>query len=192
MKKILLGGIAGGFVLFIWSFLAWVVLPVHTPTMHSVQNEDQLASMLKSSLPSKGVYLLHNAPGMNSTKEAQDAYAAKVRMGPNAMIIYDPAGMEPLMTSQFFVGILIDILSALVVCWLLTRSTAYSTSYLSRVTFCGVFAIFATVFDYLTMWNWMGYPADFTVGLIVDALFAWILAGLVISAIVKAPPAKAA
>ena len=192
MKKTLLGGIAGGIILFVWSFLAWIVLPLHTPTMHEIPNGDAVISTLKPLLPMKGLYLLRHNPGMSADRAAQDAWTEKVKQGPNGLILYDPAGTDPMMTSQMVVGLILDILSALVVAWLLTRSTALSASYLSRVMFCGMFAIFATLFDYLSMWNWMGYPADFTTGLIVDSLIAWLLAGLAIAAIVKSPAAKIA
>jgi hypothetical protein len=187
MKKTLLGGIVGGIILFVWSFMAWVILPLHTSTMREIPNEDAVVAALKATLPTRGVYMLRHNPGMSADKAAQDAWLQKVAQGPNGMIIYDPAGAEPMMAGQMVGGLLIDILSALIVAWLLTRSTALSASYISRVMFCGMFAIFATAFDYLTMWNWMGYPGDFTTGLIVDALIAWLLAGLGIAAIVKTP-----
>lgn len=192
MKKTLLGGFVGGVILFVWSFLAWVVLPIHSPALREIPNEDAFVSVIKPALPGKGVYQLPHNPGMSADKAAQDAWMEKTKRGPGGLIIYDPAGSDPMMTGQMIVGLLIDILSALIVAWLLTRSTAMTSSYMSRVMFCGMFAIFATAFDYLTMWNWMGYPADFTTGLIVDALIAWLLAGLGIAAIVKSPASQQA
>jgi len=192
MKKTLLGGLVGGIILFVWSFLAWVILPLHTSTLHPIPNEDAVVSALQPALPAKGVYPLRSNPGMSADKATQDAWLAKMAQGPTGLIIYDPGGVDPMMTGQMSMGLLIDILSALVVSWLLTRSTAFSAPYMSRVMFCGMFAIFATLFDYLTMWNWMGYPTDFTSALIVDALIAWLLAGLGIAAIVKSTPAQTA
>jgi hypothetical protein len=189
MKKTLLGGLVGGIILFVWSFLAWVVLPLHTTTLHPIANEDAVVAALKPALPAKGVYPLRANPGMGADKATQDAWMAKMSQGPTGLIVYNPAGVDPMMAGQMGTGIVLDILSALVVSWLLTRSTAFSSPYMTRVMFCGVFAIFATVFDYLTMWNWMGYPGDFTSALIVDALIAWLLAGLGIAAIVKSTPA---
>ena len=181
----------GGIILFVWSFLAWVVLPLHTSTLHPIPNEDAVVSALQPALPAKGVYPLRANPGMSADKATQEAWLAKMAQGPTGLIIYDPGGVDPMMAGQMGIGFVIDILSALVVSWLLTRSTAFSAPYIARVMFCGMFAIFATVFDYLTMWNWMGYPADFTSALIVDALIAWLLAGLGIAAIVKSTPSPA-
>lgn len=187
MKKTILGALAGGIILFVWSFLAWVILPLHAPTLHEIPDEDAIIAVLKPALSSKAVYAFPHNPGMSADQAAQNAWTEKSRRGPGGMIIYDPAGQDPMMSGAMITGFIIDFLSALVVAWLLARSTAVSSSYLGRVAFCGMFAIFAIVFNYLTMWNWMGFPADFTTALSVDALIAWLLAGLAIAAIVKAP-----
>ncbi len=187
MKKIIIGGLVGGIILFVWSFLAWVVLPLHTPSMHKIPNEDAVMSMLKQSLPDKAVYLFPHGPGMTPDQSAQNAWAEKMKQGPTGMIIFNPNGTDPMMPGQMLVGFVLDLLSALLVAWLLTRSTALGSSFAGRVAFCGMFGIFAMLFDYLMMWNWMGYPGDFTVGLILDGIIAWLLAGLGIAAIVKAP-----
>jgi hypothetical protein len=55
-----------------------------------------------------------------------------------------------------------------------------------------MFGLFVTFFTHLSYWNWMGYPGDFTSGLIVDAIMSWLLAGLGIAAVVKAPKQQAA
>ncbi len=192
MKKVFLGGLVGGIILFLWSFLAWVILPLHSPTLHEIPNEDAVISALNLALPAHAVYTFPHNPGTSAGEAAQNAWAEKVKRGPGGMIIYSPSGADPMMAGQMVGGVIIDILSALIVAWLLTRSTALTASYLSRVAFCGMFAIFAAFFDYLTMWNWMGFPADFTTALIVDGLIAWLLAGLAIAAIVKAPAAQPA
>src|SRR6185436_8714773 len=140
MKKTLLGGLVGGIILFVWSFLAWVVLPLHTSTLHTIPNEDAVVAALKPALPEKGVYPLRANPGMSADKATQEAWLAKVSQGPTGLMIYNPGGVDPMMAGQMGVGVLLDILSALVVSWLLTRSTAFSAPYISRVMFCGMFA----------------------------------------------------
>ena len=103
------------------------------------------------------------------------------------MLIYDPAGSDPMMSGQMVVGLILDILTAMVVAWFLIRSTAYGASYISRVAYCGMFGIFVAVFTHLMNWNWMGHPMDFTIGLIIDGILGLLLAGLAMAAIVKAP-----
>ena len=193
MNKVLLGGLAGGIILYVWSLFAWIFIPpLHGPSLHEIPNEEAVIAMLKPELSSKAVYAFPHNPGMSADQAAKNAWTEKMKRGPGGMIIYDPAGTDPMMAGSMVIGLILDLCSALIVAWLLARSTAVSSSYMSRVAFCGMFAIFATFFNYLTMWNWMGFPGDFTTGLIIDALLAWILAGLAIAAIVKAPAAAKA
>ncbi len=90
-----------------------------------------------------------------------------------------------MMTGHMAGGVLLDILSALVVAWFLARSTAMTSSYFSRVVYCGMFGVFVAVFTHLMNWNWMGFPMDFTSGLIIDGIVGLLLAGLGIAAIVN-------
>jgi len=192
MKHTLIGGLVGGIIVFIWSFMAWVILPLHEPSLKEVANEATLTSALQSSLSDKAVYVVPKNPGMKADQATMDAYVARVKQGPNAMIIYDPAGTDPMMPRQMVIGIILDIIAAAIVAWFLARSTAMSASYMARVTYCGMFGLFVTFFGHLTDWNWMGYPGDFTSGLIVDTIMSWLLAGLGIAAVVKAPKQQAA
>ncbi len=191
MKRILLGGLIGGAILFLWSFVAWVLLPLHSSTLHGIPNEDAVIATLQQSLDHTAVYMFPHNPGMGSDAATQSAWEEKMRRGPAGLIIYTPVGSDPMMTKQMVVGLILDILAALLVAWLLTRSTAFGSSYLTRVSFCGLFALFLTLFDHLSMWNWMGYPGDFTIGLILDSFIGLLLAGCGIAAVVKAPASAA-
>jgi hypothetical protein len=117
--------------------------------------------------------------------DAMDAYAKKYEAGPVAMIIYNPMGSSLMMPGQMAVGLLLNILSAMVAAWFLSRSTATTSSYFARVTFCGVFGILISLSAHLVTWNWMGYPLDYVTKWIADSVIGWTLTGLGIAAIVK-------
>ncbi len=188
MKKMLLGALVGGIILFIWSFAAWVFLPLHTPHLHGIPNEDAVISSLKSSLDKEAVYIFPHNPGMGADSASMDSWTKKMKRGPAGLIIYTPSGSDPVMPGQMVVGFILDILSAAIVSWFLLRSTALSSSYVARVMYCGMFGIFVSFFTHLMNMNWMGFPLDFTTGLIIDGIVGWILAGLGIAAFVKTKP----
>lgn len=185
MNKTVLGAIIGGAILFVWSFMAWTVLPLHSPTLHRIGGEDEVVAMLRSHLEKKGVYMFPGSPGAETG--AEEAWAEKVKRGPNGYIVYDPAGADPFMPMQMLYGLILDILSAWVVCWFLARSVALNASYVGRVAFCAMFGLFAALFSSLLAWNWMGVATDYTSAMIIDAIVGWILAGLGIASMVKAP-----
>jgi hypothetical protein len=93
--------------------------------------------------------------------------------------------IAPMMPGQMIVGFINGVLSAMLAAWLLSRSTAASSTYFSRVAFCGALGIFASLVTHVVSWNWMGYPIGYTTGLITDAVVGWMLAGLGIGTIIK-------
>ncbi len=187
MKKILIGGIAGGVVLFIWSFLTWVILPLHEPSLHKIPNEDAAISALQSNLDEHAVYIFPKGPGPSADQASEDAWMKKMKRGPTGMIIYDPRGTDPMMPHQMVIGLILDILSAMIVVWFLSRSTALGSQFIGRVAFCSMFGIFVSIFDHLMTWNWMGFPGDFVHAMMIDAVLGWILAGVAIAALVRMP-----
>ncbi len=187
MKQITIAGLVGGVILFIWSFMAWVILPINEPHLHQIANEDAVISTLQSQLTDHGVYALRKGPGMSGDKASMDMWQEKMRQGPTGLIIYNPQGTDPMMSSQMIIGFILDILSAGFIAWFLSRSTALTAPYFTRVMYCAMFGLFVSVFTHLMNWNWMGFPADFTHGLILDGILGCLLAGLGIGAIVKPP-----
>ncbi len=187
MKKFVLASLVGGIVLFVWSMLAWMVLPYHAASLRAVSDEDMLRNALRSSVHEKGAYAIPHSPAMGSDKAAMDAYVQKVKEGPNGMLLYDPSGMDPMMPGQMVIGLVIYVFSAALAAWFLSRSTAAEGSYFSRVIYCGMLGVFISVVSHLVAWNWMGFPGDFVRDMIIDTIIGWILAGAAIAAFVKAP-----
>ncbi len=183
--KMLLAGISGGLILFFWGFLSWVVLHVHTASTRTLPNEDAVVATLQSSVHEKGVYLFPSMGETSADPAVQKQREDKYRRGPIGMIYYDPNGMEPFMPSRMVIGILIEIVASLIVAWFLARSTAFNSSYLARVAYCGMFGVFLVVAANLLTWNWFNEPNDWTTALIIDNVVGWILAGLAIAAFMK-------
>ena len=187
MKQTLTAALVGGVILWVWGFLAWVVLPLHTSSMHRIANEDAVIEAMRPAMDAKGVYVFPSMPEDRMNQAAMDAWTQKYQRGPKGMIVYDPQGSDPMMPSQMIAGLIIFILTAFIAAWFLARSTAAASSYFSRVIFCGMLGIFVSFATHLTAWNWMGYPLDFTTAMAVDAIVGWLLAGLGIAAIMKTP-----
>jgi hypothetical protein len=183
MKKLLLGSLVGGIALFLWGWLSWVI-PIHTGSIHTISNEDTVMTAMQMNMEQRGVYIF---PGMPTTtdKAVVDEYSQKYKDGPVGMIIYDPEGSDPMSPAQMIIGFIISFLSAFFVAWFLSRSTAAASTYIARVAYCGMLGIFVSVSVHLVNWNWMGFPPDYTVGWIIDTIIGWLVAGLVISAIIK-------
>ncbi len=189
MARTILGGVLGGFILLIWGMLAWMLLPIHKDTIKYLPNEEAVVTALQQSSPGLGVYYFPAMPKDASDKAAMDAYNERYRRGPMGMIVYDPKGMDPAMTGNIVIGLLIYILAALVATWIYERSTALTGTLFQRLSFFGMLGIFLSLATYFTNWNWMGYPFGFTTSMAVDTIIGWLLAGWGITLVVK-PPTK--
>ncbi|HLX12693.1 MAG TPA: hypothetical protein VKS81_07765 [Bacteroidota bacterium] len=193
MKSAVISGIVGGIILFLWSFLAWVILPFHTASMHWIPNEDAVISTLQPLLTQKGLYVFPHQPYMKADEASMQAWTAKVKRGPTGMIFYDPSGSDPMMPKQMMMGIFLDFLTAFLAAWMLATSVIATAPYASRVMYFVMIGVLISVSVHLINWNWMGFPTDWTLSLIVDTIFGWTLAGLGISALIKpVHPAAAA
>jgi hypothetical protein len=64
--------------------------------------------------------------------------------------------------------------------------------YGQRVFFVALLGVFAAIFRDVALVNWMMFPWDYSQAMIVDVVISWVLAGLILGAIVKRPAAAAA
>src|SRR5437867_3373384 len=114
IKRIVLGAVASGVVMFIWSALAWMVLPLHTSTVRDVPNEDALGAVIRENVKEPGFYAL---PGWRTDRETQ---TRKYRDGPRAVMVLLPSGGDPYMAKTFVTGFVLDVLGCFVAAWLLS------------------------------------------------------------------------
>jgi hypothetical protein len=186
MARTLLAAVLGGVILVVWGMLAWVALPLHKDTVQNLPNEDAVVTALQG-LPQQGVYIFPGMPKNSSDKAAMDAYMERYSRGPMGMVVYDPKGGDPAMVSNIIIGLLIAFLAALIATWAYQRSTAITGTFIQRLSFFGMFGLFLAVAAYFNNWNWMGYPLGYTTSMALDTIIAWLLAGLGIMLVVKAP-----
>jgi hypothetical protein len=189
MKKILIGGLAGGLIVFVWGMLSWMVMPWHNMTMAGLPQEEAIVGALEGSGTATGVYYI---PYWPEEGEDEEAWKKKHRAGPLGFLAYHAEGMEPIELSMFTFGLLLDILSAIVVAGLLCGASRSLPRYRQRVAFAGGVGLFAGLVSYLALWNWMHFPTDWSLVMAADLLVAWTLAGLALAAIVKPAAAPAA
>ncbi len=193
MKKLLLASLAGATVLFIWGLLAWVVLPLHDASFRPVPNEDAVMSALRSNIDAAGAYYFpgmpQETPNMTADQRTagMEAYVNKHKAGPIGMVFFHPGGVDPMMAGQFVSGFIIYLVAAFVAAWSLSRSTAAGSTYIARVAYCGMLGVLVSFAAYIPAMNWMYFPMDYTTAMAADALIGWLLAGLALAAIVKAP-----
>ncbi|MCI0350431.1 MAG: hypothetical protein L0Z53_13480 [Acidobacteriales bacterium] len=98
-KKIILGGVLAGVLLFIWSSLAHTVLPIGAMGISTTPNEDAVLAALKTNLSAPGFYFIpghalmqaEQAAGSERDK-AMEEWQKKYGGGAWSVLIFHPGG----------------------------------------------------------------------------------------------------
>jgi hypothetical protein len=188
MGRVLLGGIVGGFIIFAWGALTHMALPLGAMGFHLMSNEDAVIGALRDNIKEGGVYLF---PGMDMHKAPTDsersAWEAKLKQGPSGFLVMHPEPREAMTPRQLGTELGTDIVGALLAACALTQVRSGYGRRLLVVVLMGLFGFVTTSIPY---WNWYGFPIEFTASKAMDLIGGWLLAGLVLAAIVRPRPVK--
>jgi len=184
MKKILLPGIVGGIVYFLWSFFSHMATPIATMGIKTVDpNEDAVISTLKSNMQEPGFYMLPGAGMLGNPTEAQRAaIEAKYNAGPTAIVVYNPTGAPMMSPGQLIRQFLFTLLSALIAAFIVS---AVAGSLATRAVMVALMGLFSWLMISLPQWNWYRFPSAFVIGVGIDNIVGWLLAGFAIAWMIK-------
>lgn len=184
MKRMLIGGLIGGVIVFVWSFISHMFLPIGTAGFSTMQqNEQVIVETLKANIPEKGLYFI---PGVDPTADmASDEYKAweeKYKAGPRGFLIYDPKGANPMAIGKLITELITNLIAGIIAAFLLFRLIGTFWPRVSSVTLLGLFAWISISVSY---WTWYNFPGSFIIAEGVDQVIGWLFAGLVMAKIVK-------
>lgn len=189
-KKVLLGALVGGIVVFIVGSLLHTVLGLGAVGVKAIPQEDAVLSAMRAAIHEPGFYIFP-APNMASgrTKEQMNAdnaaYAAKYQQGPSGILVYSSGGAAlnygKLLGGEFA----IDVISAFFLACILAMGAGGVSSYWKRVFAVTLAGLFAAVFLGLEYWNWYSFPTNYICAYIANGVLDWYFAGLAMAAIVK-------
>ncbi len=188
-KKILLGGILGGIVVFLVSSIFHMATQLGEEGVKPVPNEEAVLANMSSSIHDAGFYYFPQAnmsPGRTKEQKQADqaTYLAKYKQGPTGILIYSPGGKDfnfgRLLGNQFLFGLVASFLLS----WILAV-TAGATSYGTRVLIVIVAALFGGIVYSLPYWNWYDFPTNYIIAEIGTMVVSWAAAGLAMAAVVK-------
>lgn len=191
MKKVLLPGILGGLLVFVWSAISHMVLPIGQMGLKTIpSNEEAVLNAMKSNIQQAGLYFM---PGYDMsrtpTKTEQEAFQAKYEAGPTAFLVYNPTGAKVMTPGQLIRQALFQILCGLIAAFIISATVASLATRGIMVMLMGLFAWLAICLPY---WNWYRFPAAFTIGEGLDNVIGWLLGGLLIAWMIQRAEKKAA
>jgi hypothetical protein len=192
VKRIILGGLLGGILIFNWGFVAHMLLPLGKMGVHILPDEAAVVGPIRSTVKEPGFYLF---PGMDMSGKAseseQQAWQEKAKQGPVGVLIVRPQGGEGLSPRLLLTELGTNIATALLAALLLAQVRA-TAGYWTRVGFVTLLGILAFVTVLVPYWNWYSFPADFVATEAIEHTVGSFIAGLVLAAIVRVPASKVA
>ena len=181
MKKILLGGLVGAVVLFTWSFVSHMLLPLGHIGIQQVPNEDPILDAMRANIQQPGLYFLPGlARSQYNDEAARKGWAEKAGRG-FAIVIYQLSG-EEMTPGQLATEFASNLLLALLAAVLLSH---IGGSFLSRTLAVGMMGLIGGMDVYVSYWNWFKFPTDYTLAVMFDQLIGFLLMGAVLAWIVK-------
>ncbi len=175
--RIIVAGLIGGLLFFIWGAVAHMALGLGDRGMHYGKPGDAALAAMRQDLAWPGIYVLPSLPEEKMTDEAAIATFAKDNAGKGyAFVVYNPNGnpgmadMGPNLGKQW----LSDTVAALLLAWMLSLLPG---GFGQRVAVAAAVGVFATVAVLLPFWNWYLFPLEFVLGNLAKYVLGWATAG---------------
>lgn len=191
MGRFLLAVVLSATIVFIWGFTAWVALNLYRDLFRPIPNEMLVSAALKLNLPGSGAYYLPGAPdeipGMSDDEKeaANKDWFDRHKAGPIAMLLYREEGADPMNPLVLARGFGLHCLAAVFLgtMLLITRPR----SWLARYGAIVFITLFAVTISHGVVGNFFFLPLDYILTLAFDGVVGWLIAGVVLAALVGKP-----
>ncbi|MGH8160071.1 MAG: hypothetical protein ACREPQ_18290 [Rhodanobacter sp.] len=175
--RVLVAGLIGGIVMFIWGLAAHMALGLGNVGIHQPVDENVVLATLHEGLGEQaGVYMLpsFDPKQMNDPYKVR-AYSQKAIHAPYAWVVYLPQGDDMMqMGPQIGRQWASDTLSALALAFVMGLA---GLGFRRRLAVAAAAAVFAWLSTMVPYWNWYRFPLDFTWAALVEQLIGWLIAG---------------
>jgi hypothetical protein len=190
MGRRVMAAIAGGIVVFVWSALSHMALPLGTAGIRSIPNEERVTQAIRGTITEGGLYFF---PGFDAshkmTAEEERTWTERYRRGPSGILVVQPGGRDPMSPQQLVVELIADIFAAGVAAFVIS---GLAGSFVARASAVGLLGVFEWLDINVSYWNWYKFPATYTAAALIEQVVGWTLAGLVMALILRDRPARTA
>lgn len=183
MKKLLIGSIVGAIILFIWSFIAWALSPLHLHTYSYSPVQDSVLHVLAEGNVETGAYVFpmadnRNAKAFDSEYQKESQRVMTENSGkPMATVYYLKEGYQ-MGGLTMLRGFLFNFLAVLAASIILVPAFTTLTTFFGRWWLTLVIGLLINATGPLIHYNWMGAPWPFTVDMVLDNFLNWGITGL--------------
>jgi hypothetical protein len=170
MKKLLIGALVGGILLFFWQFLSWSVLGIHNSMQSHTPKQTEILKYLDENLE-EGFYYMPTLPEGHSNEDLQKLMTDS--MGKPWAQVYIHKSMDMNMVSNLLRGFIVALLSSLLITWVLMKIG--KTNLIEIVLCCLAIGIASYLTTSYAVSIWYSTKS---MGDLIDAVASWGLVGL--------------
>src|SRR4029434_7709349 len=187
--RILFAGILGGIVMFIWTSIAHMALPLGETGINEIPNESALLSAMQSNIGEKtGLYIFPGlGVGKNATREekseAMKQMQQRIDANPSGILMYHPPGRPFAFGKSLAIEFSTEVLQAILMIWLLAQTRI--GSFAGRVAFVLIAGVLAAITTNVSYWNWYGFPAVYTASYMLIEIVGFVLIGVVAGLVLR-------
>ena len=175
--RILLAGIAAGVAMFIWSAIAHVATPLGTIGISTLPDESVTVGNLASAIGDKGGLYLFPMPSGTSGPSTSAATA------PGGFLVFNPRVATTMAPKNLVIEVLTELAEGLIAAWLLAQTAI--AGFVARAGFVTMAGLAAAITTNIAYWNWYSFPLDYTLAYGFIELVGYVVAGLVLAALLK-------
>ena len=185
MRRIIIATLLGGLIVFVWSAISHMMLPLGSMgmNMEKLPGEAAFLTDMKDTIPESGMYFL---PGMDTSitdVQAQwDDAAKRMEAGPVAFLVVQRDGAPAMDPMQLLYEFITNVIAALIAAVLIANVAG---SYFKRILLITSLGLFAWMTVETSQLIWYGFPPEYMLAQGIDHLVGWFLAGILIAGIVK-------
>ena len=187
--KILLTGILGGVVMFIWTSIAHMALPLGEAGLREIPNESAVLGAMQNNIGEQTGLYIFPGPGVGKNATRQEKNEAMKHMGekmatnPSGILMYHAPGRPFTFGKWLGIEFGTELLEAILVVFLLAQTRI--ASFAGRVGFVLAAGILAAIATNVSYWNWYGFPCVYTAGYMFIQIVGFFLVGIVAAFVLR-------
>jgi hypothetical protein len=187
--KILMAGILGGIVMFIWTSIAHMALPLGEAGIGEIPNESAVLSAMQSNIGDQTGLYIFPGPGLGKNATRQEKQEAMKHMGekiatnPSGILMYHAPGRPLALGKLLGVEFGTELLEAILVVFLLAQTPI--ASFAGRVGFVLVAGILAAIATNVSYYNWYGFPRVYTASYMLTQIVGFLCVGIVAALVLR-------
>lgn len=181
--RIFIAGILGGIVMFIWTAIAHMALPLGEAGVHELPNEGTILDCLKTNMGGQEGFFIFPGSGLGPEATSEERHkvmkeqmAEKTSKHPSGLLIYHP--LRPLKMGRYLgIEFATEVLEAILLVFLLSSTRLLTGG--SRILFATIAGVLVAISTNVSYWNWYGFPKRYTAAYMFIQIVGFFLVGVV-------------